>query len=189
MHWGWSAGYRFVALEGKTGSGMNTTFEVHALGNDNFFKISIPTKGSVDNGNLVVALDADYTEALTNIDISGGLVIHGETDQAVRLLRNFANTVFTSEEGNVNTLSIAKPKPHISARIYPNPSTSDFVVELPSNWSAEAEVNITDVTGRRILTQSLKAGVNNVSTQHKGLVMVTIRINGLHVETKRVLLI
>jgi len=101
MHWGWAAGYRFVALEGKTGSSLSTIFEIHALGNDNYFKISIPTKGAMDNGELVIELDADYTEALSNIDISGGLVIHGETDQAVRCLRNFTNTVFTSQEGNI----------------------------------------------------------------------------------------
>ncbi|MCG9880276.1 MAG: hypothetical protein MH472_06730, partial [Bacteroidia bacterium] len=41
MHWGWTAGYRFVAMEGKTGSNLNTVFEIHALGNVNYFEQTI----------------------------------------------------------------------------------------------------------------------------------------------------
>ncbi len=32
MHWGWAAGYRFVAMEGKTGSALEYDYEIHALG-------------------------------------------------------------------------------------------------------------------------------------------------------------
>lgn len=188
MHWGWSSGYRFVAIEGKTGSSLNTTFEIHALGNENFFKVSIPTKGSMDNGSLVVDLDADYTEALANIDISSGLVIHGTTDQAVRLLRNFANTVFSSEEGNVNTLSIMEAKPFITTSVYPNPSTGKFIVQLLDKMAGEAEVSILNVTGQTILQQKLSEGINTVSIADKGVFLVTVRLNGVTVETKRILL-
>ncbi len=188
MHWGWSSGYRFVAIEGKTGSSLNTTFEIHALGNENFFKVSIPTKGSMDNGSLVVELDADYTEALANIDISSGLVIHGTTDQAVRLLRNFANTVFSSEEGNVNTLSIMEAKPFITTSVYPNPSTGKFIVQLLDKMAGEAEVSILNVTGQTILQQKLSEGINTVSIADKGVFLVTVRLNGVTVETKRILL-
>ena len=189
MHWGWSSGYRFVAIEGKTGSSLNTTFEIHALGNENFFKVSIPTKGSMDNGSLVVELDADYTEALANIDISSGLVIHGTTDQAVRLLRNFANTVFSSEEGNVNTLSIKEAKPLITTSVYPNPSTGKFIVQLHDKLAGEAEVSILNITGQTILQQKLSEGINTVSIANKGVFLITVRLNGVTVETKRILLI
>ena len=189
MHWGWSSGYRFVAIEGKTGSSLNTTFEIHALGNENFFKVSIPTKGSMDNGSLVVELDADYTEALANIDISSGLVIHGTTDQAVRLLRNFANTDFSSEEGNVNTLSIKEAKPLITTSVYPNPSTGKFIVQLHDKLAGEAEVSILNITGQTILQQKLSEGINTVSIANKGVFLITVRLNGVTVETKRILLI
>src|SRR5690606_23624170 len=33
MHWGWASGYRFVAMEGKSGSGLSQSYEIHALGN------------------------------------------------------------------------------------------------------------------------------------------------------------
>ena len=31
MHWGWSTGYRFVAMEGMAGSSLGQAYEVHAL--------------------------------------------------------------------------------------------------------------------------------------------------------------
>lgn len=186
MHWGWAAGYRFVALEGKTGSSMNTIFEIHALGNDNFFKISIPTKGSMDNGNLVIKLDADYTEALSNIDVSGGLVIHGETDQATRLLRNFTNTVFTSEEGNKNTLGITNTIPTIQSVLYPNPSNGRFFIELPEDISGNLELSVMNTTGETVLSQSLdNHSVNAFAIETRGVYVVTIKLNGMIVETKR----
>ena len=190
MHWGWAAGYRFVALEGKTGNSLNTTFEIHALGNDNYFKISIPTKGAMDNGELVIELDADYTEALSNIDISGGLVIHGETDQAVRCLRNFTNTVFTSQEGNKNTLAIDEAKQIIGAVLFPNPSTGSFSIDLPQSVTGLVEVSVVDLTGKVILDNSrLENGVNSYGIENKGVFVISIRLDGVIVETKRLMVI
>ena len=190
MHWGWAAGYRFIALEGKTGSSLNTTFEIHALGNDNFFKISIPTKGAMDNGDLVVGLDADYTEALSNIDISGGLVIHGETDQAVRCLRNFTNTVFSSQEGNKNTLSVDNVKQEIATVLYPNPSTGSFSIDVPHSVTGLVEVSVLDLNGKVMLDSTLESnGVNTFAIENKGVFIVSVRLDGVIVETKRLLVI
>ncbi len=190
MHWGWAAGYRFVALEGKTGSSLNTTFEIHALGNDNFFKISIPTKGAMDNGNLIIELDADYTEALSNIDISSGLVIHGETDQAVRCLRNFTNSVFTSQEGNKNTLSTNEPKQNIGAVLFPNPSTGSFSIDVPQSVSGLVEVSVIDLTGKVIVDSALPTnGLHTYAIENKGVFVISIRLDGVVVETKRLLVI
>lgn len=188
MHWGWASGYRFVAIEGKTGSSLNTTYEIHALGNENFFKISIPTKGSMDNGALVIALDADYTEALTNIDVSGGLVLHGTTDQAVRCLRNFTNTVFKSEEGNLNTLGLETAKPVIATSLYPNPSTGQFSISVPVQTSDEVSVSLINAVGETVLQESLTAGLNAFATEYKGLFLVAISVDGVVVDTKRLIL-
>jgi hypothetical protein len=188
MHWGWASGYRFVAIEGKTGSNLNTTYEIHALGNENFFKISIPTKGSMDNGALVIALDADYAEALTNIDVSGGLVLHGTTDQAVRCLRNFTNTVFKSEEGNLNTLGLETAKPVIATSLYPNPSTGQFSISVPVQTSDEVSVSLINTVGETVLQESLTAGLNAFATEYKGLFLVAISVDGVVVDTKRLIL-
>ena len=190
MHWGWAAGYRFVALEGKTGSSLSTIFEIHALGNDNFFKISIPTKGAMNKGDLVVELDADYTEALSNIDISSGLVIHGETDQAVRCLRNFTNTVFSSQEGNKNTLSISKLKQEITTALFPNPSTGSFNIDVPESVTGLVQVSVLDLTGKVMLDDTLQTnGVNSYAIESKGVYVISIRLDGVVVETKRLMVI
>ena len=45
MHWGWAAGYRFVAFEGKAGSSLSQIVELHALDNSNYFIQTVPTNG------------------------------------------------------------------------------------------------------------------------------------------------
>ena len=47
MHWGWSAGYRFVAMEGNSGASLNQTYEFHALGDANYYTFTIPTSGNI----------------------------------------------------------------------------------------------------------------------------------------------
>ena len=42
MHWGWTSGYRFIAFEGKGGVNLNQTFELHGLGDVNYFKVTVP---------------------------------------------------------------------------------------------------------------------------------------------------
>ncbi|MFT5824234.1 MAG: hypothetical protein ACI8ZM_005500 [Crocinitomix sp.] len=175
MHWGWSAGYRFVALEGKTGSSLSTVFEIHALGNDNFFKINIPTKGKMENSELVVALDADYTKAIKDIDVSSGLVIHGETDQATRLLRNFANDVFTSEEGNKNTLGIKHSLSNNKISLFPNPSTGTVRLVSETLSLQNSRIELFDLTGQSInfITKTFSNDVS-IGIEEKGIYIVSI---------------
>ncbi len=45
MHWGWAAGYRFAAIEGKTGTSMNQIWQIHALGDANYRTQTVTTSG------------------------------------------------------------------------------------------------------------------------------------------------
>ncbi|MCH1576694.1 MAG: hypothetical protein L7S67_10510, partial [Flavobacteriales bacterium] len=56
MHWGWSAGYRFIALEGASDG---ATLEIHALGDDNHTPGNMEALASVENGVLVLDIEAD----------------------------------------------------------------------------------------------------------------------------------
>ena len=64
MHWGWSAGYRFVAMEGKSGPNLDKLFEIHGLGNDNLIAAKINVTPKDENGEKVIELDADYTKII-----------------------------------------------------------------------------------------------------------------------------
>src|SRR6056300_739408 len=105
MHWGWASGYRFVALEGKSGSNFAQDFQIHALGDKNYFKQSIPTSATDVNGALVVSLKADYTKAISQIGMANGLIEHSDSKEAATCLRNFQTKVFSSLSGEGNTLS------------------------------------------------------------------------------------
>ena len=76
MHWGWASGYRFVALEGKVGNNFVQNFQIHALENKNYFKQTIPTSAETISGALVIALNADYTKAVSQIGMSSELIEH-----------------------------------------------------------------------------------------------------------------
>ena len=70
MHWGWSSGYRFVALEGKSGTtSANQNLELHGLEDVNYFHLTITTAGTTSGSDKVIELNADYIQALKNINI------------------------------------------------------------------------------------------------------------------------
>ena len=45
MHWGWAAGYRFAAIEGKAGNGFFFTYQIHALGDQHYGKAELDVTG------------------------------------------------------------------------------------------------------------------------------------------------
>jgi Secretion system C-terminal sorting domain len=146
MHWGWAAGYRFVALEGKSGPNLNTTFQFHALGNQNYYNAFVNTSATEVNDQLVITLDADYTKALYNIDVSQGPTVHGETGLAVTVLLNFKNRIFTAAENSTAVTSVPGEK---DIKIYPNPSTGEMHIQvIPSGYKV-TKLEIMDLTGKR----------------------------------------
>ena len=96
MHWGWASGYRFAAIEGKSGASVDQTFEVHSLGDQHYYKTTVPVTGVTVDGKLIIALNADYVNALKSIDISAGVVAHGSGTVEGRMLRNFRDFVFSA---------------------------------------------------------------------------------------------
>lgn len=103
MHWGWSAGYRFVAIEGKAGMTFNTTFEMHGLGDPNYFSQTKTLIGVKRDTNIYVKLEADIAQALKGINITAGPIDHGVDATDLDVLKNFRDFVFKAK-----TLSSAK---------------------------------------------------------------------------------
>ncbi|MCB9045222.1 MAG: T9SS type A sorting domain-containing protein [Chitinophagales bacterium] len=173
MHWGWASGYRFVAMEGKSGSGMNQTYEIHALGDQNYMKTSITTTGVMKGGKIIIALNADYTNALKGIDVSAGLIAHGDGADEVKLLNNFNTGVF-SPGFPVSVNNVAAVGEEVS--IYPNPSYNHNVSFAFNNLQSTADVLITDIQGRTVQQLHVAAGTDvvNVQLQNSGLYFVKV---------------
>ncbi len=145
MHWGWSAGYRFIALEGKSGTSVDQQLEFHCIG-DEFFKnlefpISMP--GSSD---YVVELDAEYTQLLSAIDVSGGVILHGSLGKIKTLASNLQTKVFSLS----STTSINEDYGVEAFNVFPNPSLDDNITIDFKTKSHDAFVEVFDLTGRKI---------------------------------------
>jgi len=149
MHWGWSAGYRFVAMEGKAGSSLSQVFEFHALDNQNYFIQTIPTAGIINGSDITITLDADYTQALNGIDVSSGIIIHGGSTLARNLLQNFSNKVFKSSEGNGAVIGLTESSASLDIRLSPNPVSNRQVVHI-QNFPVNGTIRVLDLTGKQV---------------------------------------
>ncbi|MCB0734270.1 MAG: T9SS type A sorting domain-containing protein [Flavobacteriales bacterium] len=173
MHWGWQAGYRFVAMEGKAGDNLTTNFEFHALGNQNYFDISIPTAATKDGNDLVISLNADYTEAIRNIAVSKGLIVHGDYDEAAYVLRNFQLYVFSSTTGETNTLSAPSLNQALLG-MYPNPTTSDVTIDLSAAGVSSGEVIVRNLLGQEVIRRSMTTSQTTIEVNQPGAYMVDV---------------
>ena len=191
MHWGWTAGYRFVAMEGKGGSSLNTTFELHALGNKYYFPIQIPVTGKDVGGELHIDLKADYTKSIENIDVSGGILIHGEDGPTIKLLQNFRDFVFKSSTGSGNILaSVNSPVSPNALSIYPNPSTSgNITIDVTDNSIEYTSVLVSDITGKEIVNTTINSNsTNQIQLLEKGIYLVSLMNNERRLVTKKLII-
>lgn len=150
MHWGWSSGYRFVALEGKVGQNFTTDFQFHSLGNKNYKKLSmnISSKNN-DIGENIIEIDADYNRAVENLQISTGIVNHSEEGEAAILLENFKNYVFQP------TILLSVTDEINNIVVVPNPSSGVF--KINDNDLNIDYVKIIDLNGRVVYEGEFKS--------------------------------
>ncbi len=170
MHWGWAAGYRFVAMEGKSGSSLTQDYQVHALGNNNYNKVTVAVNGVTRSGKIIIPLNADYATALKDIDVSAGLTTHGDFGEAVTLLNNFSTEVFSA--GFPATVEETLPDQRIV--LYPNPSKGWVNVDL---GNLRADVIVSDIQGR--IVEEIEGATNIVSVHitKPGMYFLKMRTN------------
>lgn len=153
MQWGWSAGYRFVAIEGKAGTNFANDVEIHALGDANYKTLTLNTVAeNQSNGDKTIHLVADYAQVLNSINVSAGLIVHGSTGKAITVMNNMKNVVFTAETA---TMTI-DPAFEGAFAVSPNPSATGRAIAtmtLPAGF--DYRITLTDLVGRVVLNQPL----------------------------------
>lgn len=186
MHWGWASGYFFVALGGNSSPSLNQTLELHALGNTNYFNQTIATGAVLNAGELIITINADYTQALRNINVSSGLVLHGSTGANATMITNFKNYVFSAAPTNVGINENLSSDSETS--IYPNPSSTGVFSIISKNLNANTSIKVSDVTGRIIQNKRLDDISNNQFTiDTKGIYIVSLVNDGIVVTTQKVI--
>lgn len=183
MHWGWESGYRFVAMEGVAGIGMVSNYEIHSLGNINYFSTTVNRAAVERNGKWVIAVDADYTKAIKDIDVTQNLVSHGEADEAQKLMFNFRDHVFKA--GTIIT-GIHESDFDIQVGVYPNPSNGTFVVSA-SNQTNFNKIVITDITGKVCVEAQLNSeSTHQFNLKNKGIYFIQVYNNSTFIGAKKI---
>ncbi len=177
MHWGWQSGYRFAAMEGNGGQNLNQYYEIHALGDGNYYKVTIPTAGFSNGSDLTIELDADYAKALTDINVSDGLTTHGTDREAAILLQNFRDHVFTASGAHTSVAGELEGG-QINMQIAPNPVGNDQAFRVIADFPKHSTIKITDLSGRVVLENKPVGGVAEMEISVAGFYLVSILKDG-----------
>jgi len=175
MHWGWASGYRFAAFEGLSGPGFLSVFEIHALGNDNYHQTQLTGVAHGEGNSKTIVVNADYNGLLQGVNVSGGLVVHGETQHAALLLDNFRDHVFSlsseplSIEGALNTLDIP--------RVYPNPFNAGLLAIDNLPWGNHV-VEVLAMDGRVVYRKESTGSTERIDLETLENGSYLIRISG-----------
>lgn len=184
MHWGWASGYRFLAYEGTGGMNFSQTFQLHGLGNNNYFQTTVVATGQVINGNLVIALDADYTRGVENINVTNGVIAHGVDLQDLTALENFRDYVFSQSSQDL-TASIEKLDA-TAWTIYPNPSISGSTTIEYDNQLAIDGIRVSNIMGQEVAVLEASNGSVALKLEESGVYFVSILKDGKPLSTKRI---
>lgn len=175
MHWGWAAGYRFVALEGESGSNLQFDYQLHALGNQFYLPRTIVTHGEEKDGAIVVSIDADYAEALKGINMDKNVFVHGSNKEILPLMDNFNNQIFTASP----TTSSVKNVYPADLKMYPNPvSEHKITITLTEEQIVQAKLVLRDITGKEVSQILQPALSNELWIEHAGLYTIDLFQSG-----------
>lgn len=186
MHWGWVSGYRFVALEGNGGSNLNRLFELHGLGDDNYFTIEIPLTTTANNNTINISLDADYTRALENIDVNAGLIVHGDYGMAKKSLENFRDFVFSASTTTTSTIDFSEVE---KFDVFPNPTNRKASLILNAPQDQTYQISVTNILGKEMLfinTVSSNSEIE-IPLQQPGIYFVNLLKSGHPVITRKLI--
>lgn len=173
MHWGWAAGYRFLAVEGRVGLGL-FPFQIHALGNQNYFISSYTVTTQELNGNSYIMLNADYKRIFDDFEVYDGLNNHGDKNEAVISLENFRDYVFSPE--TVQTLQNTE-----SQSINVDYFQDKVIVESSNNIIYK--IDIYDMAGSIHQIVEVNSGIKEFTINNSGIYFMKIETeNGIFTE-------
>jgi hypothetical protein len=186
MHWGWAAGYRFIAMEGVE-TAQNQIFELHGLGDQNYFQVELPLALEATGGETTIVIYANVEEILNNVNLSNGVISHGESGAALVALQNMRDFVF----GSPAALSASDEIVEKSFIIYPNPSTDGFVHIRFSEISGEpANIEIRDLPGRLVYQErGIKPNQKlSLSDFNQGIYLLSLQRGSETISTQKLLI-
>lgn len=152
---------------------------------------TIPATPVVTASGLVLTSNS----ASGNQWLLNGNPIPGATNATYTSLANGTYTVIVTANGCASTASNAivitntgvKESELLAVKVYPNPSTGEFQLELPAGQVYE--LTVTDLTGRVILTRQLThaSSILDLKGTAQGIYLLHLQSNG-HTATRKLIL-
>lgn len=171
MHWGWTAGYRFLAIEGKSGVNVNQTYELHGLWNRSYYIQRIPATTKNENGDVIIELNANYSNILKDIELNSGVIAHGAGTTDDKALQNMRDHVFTNTNGTSNVLSVKSNKA-VSILTYPNPIQAKSTLNIKVDGYDNYIIKVTNLSGQVVFEST--ANATEMSFNKSGIYLIQI---------------
>lgn len=174
MHWGWESGYRFAAIEGTAGIGLINIFEIHTVGDKLKRPISLTTGNvSANNNNTInINVKADYFGLFNNIDVEFGLTVHGDTDEAITLMNNFRDYVFSYDNSLV---SVNNSIQKFNWSISPNPANNSHIkIDVDRAILQNLNVKIFNSNGLEVYSQKNNTNSIQLPSLSNGIYQVQL---------------
>lgn len=184
MHWGWTAGYRFLAFEG-TELASNQLFQLHGLEDNNYFSVTLPIDMDIADGDITIQINGNYDQILNNISIADGPIVHGGYGRAQEALENMASDVF---EYNAISLGVSNNFPNVSFNVFPNPAVDGLAQIIVDGLDNERiDLHVYDIVGKKVFEEnSISTGQKTVLNLTKaGMYIVMIAKNGVTIATQK----
>lgn len=143
MHWGWAAGYRFLAVEGSAGTSRDVVaadVQVHTVGNELYRKITLPVRSTQTPAGVDIQLTAEYSALFNNLDVAFGLIFHGLGEETITMSDNMATRVFSSPLTGVDDIGNTRP-----LSVWPLPTSGS--VRVVSDLEAPVRAILVDGFG------------------------------------------
>jgi len=152
MHWGWTPGYRFMAIEGKVDNNNDgvpeTTFEFHNLGDALYKTLELTGTTQAANGELHLHFVLDYAQLFKNMAMTGNLIQHGSVAPNIAMMNNAASQNFlsmltTSASNDVLTNSL-------NVKASPNPANGETLIQYELPTAAWMNLTVTNTLGQTV---------------------------------------
>lgn len=182
MHWGWASGYRFIAYEGFGGADFSQNFQLHGLGNENYFEVESDVEVADEAGTLVMSLNGDYAAGLNDISLTDGTISHGSTGEAKKVLENWRDVVFGLYTVGLDEENV------LSWSVYPNPSNGLVQLNFADVEKVES-IKVMNALGELVQTITIANAQTNVELTNAGIyVLAVLNEEGETVATERVII-
>lgn len=154
MHWGWSAGYIFMAINGKVDNDNDgipeAYFEYHSLGDTLYRRTEISGGNLAQNGVLHLNFVLDYVQLFKNLDLDPYLYVHGSGALNRTMLTNAATQKFITLPVLTNTGNLSENSQRVQTA--PNPADADTQISWDLPHAGPLRLIVTNTLGQTVHT-------------------------------------